>query len=91
MKKIIERKYDLNIWTFVRAVPYPIEVLKLMRKAGFTWVAMGIKSFVDHVREGVDKNTAQEKLIETINMYKEADINIIANFILVYQTIHWRR
>ena len=80
-EKIIERKYDLNIWTFVRAVPYPIEVLKLMRKAGFTWVAMGIESFVDHVREGVDKNTAQEKLIETINMYKEADINIIANFI----------
>ena len=37
---IIERGYDLNIWTFVRAVPYPLEVLKKMRKAGFTWVAM---------------------------------------------------
>ena len=40
-----------------------------MRKAGFTWVAMGIESFVDHVREGVDKITAQQKLLETINSY----------------------
>lgn len=78
---IIDRGYDLNIWTFVRAVPYPLDVLKKMRKAGFTWVAMGIESFVDHVREGVDKRTAQTKLLETIDMYKEADINIIANFI----------
>ena len=52
-----------------------------MRQAGFTWVAMGIESFVDHVREGVDKNTAQQKLLQTIDMYREADINIIANFI----------
>ena len=32
---LIERDYDLNIWTFVRAQPYPVRILKKMRKAGF--------------------------------------------------------
>jgi radical SAM superfamily enzyme YgiQ (UPF0313 family) len=78
---LIERDYDLNIWTFVRAQPYDIKLLKKMRKAGFTWVAMGIESFVDAVRRGVDKNTKDDKVLKTIAMYKEANISVIANFI----------
>jgi len=78
---LIERDYDLNIWTFVRADPYPLRILKKMRKAGFTWVAMGIESFDPTVREGVDKNTKQDKVLKTIARYKEAGISIIANFI----------
>ena len=78
---LIERNYDLNIWTFVRPDPYPLDLLKKMRSAGFTWVAMGIESFVDTVRDGVNKKWGQKKLAETIQRYNDAGINIIANFI----------
>ena len=78
---LIERNYDLNIWTFVRPDPYPIDLLKKMRSAGFTWVAMGIESFVDTVRNAVNKKWGQKKLAETIQRYNDCGINIIANFI----------
>ena len=84
-EKLAKRNKDdsLRIWSYSRidTVKRP-EILKLVRKAGIKWLALGIESADRLVRLEVDKGKFEDvdvkKVIEKVH---EADINVMANYI----------
>ncbi len=79
--KIIERNYDLNIWAYTRVDTIKDGMLDKMRRAGFTWLAVGIESGADRVRNEVDKGFAQEDIYRVIAEIRAAGIHVIGNYI----------
>jgi anaerobic magnesium-protoporphyrin IX monomethyl ester cyclase len=79
---LIERGYDLNIWAYARINTVTENMLKKMRKAGIKWLCYGIESANKKVRNGVSKiGYEYENILKSVKMTKDADINIIGNFI----------
>lgn len=79
---IIERGYDLNIWAYARINTVNEKMLQKMKKAGINVLCYGIESGSQKVRTGVDKlGFDQEQIKNVIKMTKDADINILGNFI----------
>ena len=84
-EKLAERNKDddLRIWSYSRidTVKRP-EILKLVRKAGIKWLALGIESAEKFVRLEVDKGKFEDvdvkKVIEKVH---DADIHVMANYI----------
>ena len=84
-EKLAERNKDdtLRIWSYSRidTVKRP-EILKLIRKAGIKWLALGIESADKTVRLEVDKGKFEDvdvrKVIEKVH---DADIHVMANYI----------
>ena len=84
-EKLADRNKDdsLRIWSYSRidTVKRP-EILKLIRKAGIKWLALGIESADKTVRLEVDKGKFEDvdvrKVIEKVH---DADINVMANYI----------
>ena len=84
-EELAKRNKDdsLRIWSYSRidTVKRP-EILKLVRKAGIKWLALGIESANKKVRLEVDKGKFEDvdvrKVIEKVH---DADINVIANYI----------
>jgi anaerobic magnesium-protoporphyrin IX monomethyl ester cyclase len=73
----------LNMWAYARidTVNDP-ELLALMRKAGFRWLALGVESASKHVRDGVEKGRFGNEQIEgAIHRVRQAGIHIAANYI----------
>ncbi len=80
--KILERKYDLNIWAYARVdTVNSKELLDKMKSAGINWLVLGIESSSKHVRAGANKRYGNEAIIEAVNRVKEAGINIVGNYI----------
>ncbi len=82
-EKIIERSYDLNFWAYARIDTLQNEkMLEKMKEAGMHWIAIGIESASEHVRDGVVKGRFRfEDIIKTIQRVKKFDFNIGANYI----------
>ncbi len=84
-EQLAERNKDdsLRIWSYSRidTVKRP-EVLKLVRKAGIKWLALGIESGDKSVRLEVDKGKFEDVDVKkVIQKVHEADINVMANYI----------
>jgi radical SAM superfamily enzyme YgiQ (UPF0313 family) len=79
--KIIERKYDLNIWAYTRVDTIKDGMLEKLKQAGFNWLAFGIEAGADRVRANVDKAFDQEDVYRVINEVRQAGINVIGNYI----------
>lgn len=80
-KAIIERGYDLNIWAYARVDTVKDEMLDILKKAGFNWLALGIESANETVRQGVDKGYNQALIFETVRKIQAAGIHVIGNYI----------
>ena len=78
---IIERGYDLNIWAYARVDTVKDSMLDKLKRAGFTWLALGIEAADDRVLTDVDKRYEVGEVYETVRKIKAAGINIIGNFI----------
>jgi len=79
---LIERGYDLNIWAYARVDTVKDEYLDKLRKAGFRWLALGIESGSNHVRDGVEKGRfGIPEIINTVRKIQDAGINVIGNYI----------
>jgi radical SAM superfamily enzyme YgiQ (UPF0313 family) len=78
---IIERGYDLNIWAYARIDTVKDEMLDKLRRAGFTWLALGIEAADEHVLTDVDKRYKVDTVYDTIRRIKAAGIHIIGNYI----------
>ena len=87
--KIIERGYDLNIWAYARIDTVQDEFLDKLRRAGFLWLALGIESGSDSVREHSRKKLNDNNIIDTVEKIRTNGINVIANYIfgLPHETI----
>ena len=84
-EQLAERNKDdsLRIWSYSRidTVKRP-EILKLVRKAGIKWLALGIESGDKSVRLEVDKGKFEDVDVKkVIAKVHEADINVMANYI----------
>src|SRR5262245_15793179 len=79
--RLIERRYDLNIWAYSRVDTIKAGMLDKLRAAGFTWLALGIEAGAERVRAGVDKRFDQDQVFEVIQQIRAAGINVIGNYI----------
>ncbi len=79
---IIERGItDLNIWAYARVDTVKPQMLEKLRKAGFQWLALGIESGSEMVRDGADKAFNQQDIINIVREIQEAGIKVIGNYI----------
>ncbi|HVX14264.1 MAG TPA: radical SAM protein [Pirellulales bacterium] len=78
---IVERGYDLNIWAYARVDTVHDGLLDKLAAAGFRWLAFGIESASEHVRDGVDKRFDQEQIFTTLEKVRAAGIHVIGNYI----------
>lgn len=72
---------DLNIWAYARVDTVKEGYLALLRKAGIRWLALGIESASQYVRDGADKRYSNEDITEVVRAVQKAGINVIANYI----------
>lgn len=78
---LIERDYDLNIWAYARIDTVKPHMLELLRKAGIRWLALGIESGSDHVRDGAKKSFDHDDIVDIVHSIQKAGINVIGNYI----------
>jgi len=72
---------DINIWAYARIDTVKPKTLKLMRKAGIQWLALGIESADEVVRDGAQKSMNQQDIYNIVRDIQDADIKVIGNFI----------
>jgi radical SAM superfamily enzyme YgiQ (UPF0313 family) len=79
---LIASGHDLNIWAYARVdTCNDIAMLRKMRQAGVRWLAIGIESASEHVRDDVDKGYKPEKLRQTLRRVQNEGIYIVGNYI----------
>lgn len=73
----------LNMWAYARVdTVNDINMLMLMREAGFRWLGIGIESSSEHVRAGVAKgHFGTDRIIAAINRVQDAGLHVAANYI----------
>ena len=80
--RIIEKGYNFNIWAYARIDTVKEEYLETLRKAGVTWLALGIESGNKKVRLEVVKGKFTDVNIrELVKKIQDAGINVIGNYI----------
>ena len=79
--RIIERGYDLNIWAYARVDTVKDRILEKLKLAGFRWLALGIESGSQYVRDGASKKFGQADIVHTVRAIQSAGISVIGNFI----------
>lgn len=72
---------DLNIWAYARIDTVEPDHLALLRRAGIRWLALGIESGSEHVRDGAEKSLDHTDIVRIVREIQKADINVIGNFI----------
>ncbi|MBI4354263.1 MAG: cobalamin B12-binding domain-containing protein [Candidatus Omnitrophica bacterium] len=77
---IIARGYDLNIWAYARVDTVREEMVEVLKRAGFHWLAFGIEAANARVRDHVQKGFDQEDIAKTITRVREAGIYVIGNY-----------
>ncbi|MCV6636801.1 B12-binding domain-containing radical SAM protein [Candidatus Albibeggiatoa sp. nov. NOAA] len=78
---LIQRNYEVNIWAYARIDTVKDEYLDKLKTAGFNWLALGIESASDFVRDGSDKHMTNEDIINTVKRIQAAGIHVIGNYI----------
>lgn len=78
---IIERGYDLNIWAYARVDTVKPQILDKLKRAGVNWLALGIESESEYVRDGVDKSFGNHDIHQVVRAIQNAGINVIGNYI----------
>ena len=72
---------ELNIWAYARVDTVARVRLPLLRAAGIRWLALGIESGSEHVREGAEKAIDQGDIVDIVAQIREAGIHVMGNFI----------
>jgi anaerobic magnesium-protoporphyrin IX monomethyl ester cyclase len=80
-EEIIGRGFDLNVWAYARVDTVKPHILDKLKRAGITWLALGIESGSQHVRDGALKRFGQDDIRRTVEAIKAAGIHVIGNFI----------
>lgn len=78
---LIARNYDLNIWAYARVDTVRDGMIDTLKQAGVNWLAFGIESANERVRDDVDKGFTQELIFRTLARVRAAGINVGANYI----------
>jgi anaerobic magnesium-protoporphyrin IX monomethyl ester cyclase len=80
--QIIARGLDLNIWAYARVdTCQDPALLEKMRRAGVRWLAIGIESASERVRDDVSKGYRPELLMKTLRDVQSSGIHVLGNYI----------
>jgi anaerobic magnesium-protoporphyrin IX monomethyl ester cyclase len=79
--ELIARDYRLNISAYARVDTVKPRIMDKLRRAGVRWLALGIESGSEHVRDGADKSFDHAEIIDIVRQIQQAGINVIGNFI----------
>jgi radical SAM superfamily enzyme YgiQ (UPF0313 family) len=79
--RLIAAGHDLNIWAYARVDTVRPPLLKKLRAAGVRWLALGIESANDRVRNHSAKGFRSGKVYEAVEMIRASGIHIGANYI----------
>ena len=73
----------LNVWAYARCdTVKDEEMLARMHRAGFRWLALGIESGSQHVRDGVEKGRFDgDDILRAVERVRAADLCVGANYI----------
>ena len=83
LKGLVERGYDLRLWTYARVDTVRPQYLELFRRAGVKWLGIGIEAGNQQVRQQVSKGKFREiNIREVVRSIDDNGINIGANYIL---------
>lgn len=78
---IIQKGLDLNIWAYARVDTVQEELIDKMKRAGINWLAFGIESGSQNVRDDVNKGFDQADIFKTVERVRRSDIAVIGNYI----------
>lgn len=76
---VIERDYDLNIWVYGRVDTIPDRLLEKMKRAGITWICLGIEAGNEQVRLGVNKKIGKD-IRQTVAAIQAHGIHVLGNY-----------
>ncbi len=80
--EIINRGLQFNWSVFARVDTVNPEVLKKLQKAGCTWLCYGVESGNQEILDTVKKKITLDRVRESVQMAKDAGINVLSSFIL---------
>ena len=87
---MIERDYGFNIWAYARVNTIKERYLDKLKRAGVSWLAIGIESGNQVVRQEVSKGKFQDvDIVDIINLVRQYDINVGANYIFGLEGDTW--
>lgn len=72
---------DFNIWAYARVDTVKPRQLDKLRRAGVRWLALGIESGSEHVRDGAQKALRSSDILGIVREIQGAGINVIGNYI----------
>ena len=82
LENAIDEEFGFNMWTYSRVDTVRKDALKLFKKAGVNWLALGIEAGSQLVRQEVSKGSFKEVNIRDVcKTIQESNINIISNYI----------
>ena len=82
LKGIIERNYNFNLWAYARVDTVREDQLELFKKAGVNWLALGIESGNQEIRQSIDKGRFRDVNVrEIVKLIRKYDINVLGNYI----------
>ncbi|MHC4259168.1 MAG: B12-binding domain-containing radical SAM protein [Planctomycetota bacterium] len=79
--RIIERKYDLNMWAYARVNTVTERMLTKMKEAGINWLAYGFESGSERVIADVTKGYNMELVGKTVDLSYDLGFHICANYV----------
>lgn len=78
---IIARGLKVNIWAYARVDTVKAGLLPKLKAAGVNWLALGIESASEFVRDGVDKDFKATDIAKVVKAIQDAGIYVIGNYI----------
>jgi radical SAM superfamily enzyme YgiQ (UPF0313 family) len=80
-KSIVDLRYDFNIWTYARIDTVDKDTLIYMKKAGINWIAYGIETGSERIRNEVLKGKfSNQDIKDVVKMTKDIGINVLGNY-----------
>jgi len=71
----------ISFWCYGRVDTVKPHTLAKLKKAGCTWIALGIESGSKHVRDGAEKALKSEDIYGVVRAIQDSGINVIGNYI----------
>jgi len=82
LRQAADEQFNFNMWAYSRVDTVRKDALALFKKAGVNWLALGIESGAQMVRQEVSKGSFKDVNIRDIcKTVRDADLNIISNYI----------
>jgi radical SAM superfamily enzyme YgiQ (UPF0313 family) len=87
LEGIIERGLKFNMWAYARVDTIRSDQLRLFKRAGINWLALGIEAGSDMVRRDIEKGEFRDVNIrDVVKLVQDHDINVLGNYIFGFPT-----